>query len=364
MKTTLNYGLLKPESMDFYDVDKFNDNMDIIDEELKELNELSTETARRFLMEAVNVYVSNDGNDITGDGSQEKPWKTIQHAVDMCPMVTKLGYTINLTQGSYDERVTIINHFSNIHILGADSLDDANNYIVKSIECYRCKQVYVKGLKLIGSIIQDDITGFYASITDCANLQYCKLVGCNVAALANATINIYITDVSDYIGSYSAINAIGGNIKCSTVTGSGNKIVYGAGINNGYGGHVYVSPSCTITGDTLIKEQFSGRVYYGTSGWQLIGTVTGNNDVNINTALYTEFMVRVRCANAGIASTQIFSSELSSSIIYYPGGVYSASTNYTYFTLSATKSAIALVTAVNNGSNVLASSSMSVYGRR
>ena len=339
MKTTLNYGLLKPESMDFYDVDKFNDNMDIIDEELKELNELSTETARRFLMEAVNVYVSNDGNDITGDGSQEKPWKTIQHAVDMCPMVTKLGYTINLTQGSYDERVTIINHFSNIHILGADSLDDANNYIVKSIECYRCKQVYVKGLKLIGSIIQDDITGFYASITDCANLQYCKLVGCNVAALANATINIYITDVSDYIGSYSAINAIGGNIKCSTVTGSGNKIVYGADINNGYGGHVYVSPSCTITGDTLIKEQFSGRVY-------------------------TEFIVRVRCANAGIASTQIFSSELSSSIIYYPGGVYSASTNYTYFTLSATKSAIALVTAVNNGSNVLASSSMSVYGRR
>jgi hypothetical protein len=35
MKTTDNFNLNKPESTDFYDVDNFNDNMDIIDEELE-----------------------------------------------------------------------------------------------------------------------------------------------------------------------------------------------------------------------------------------------------------------------------------------------------------------------------------------
>ena len=37
MKYTNNLGLLKPESTDFYDVNNQNDNMDIIDEEIKKL---------------------------------------------------------------------------------------------------------------------------------------------------------------------------------------------------------------------------------------------------------------------------------------------------------------------------------------
>jgi hypothetical protein len=315
-------------------------------------------------MENTNVYVSNYGDNVTGDGSQEKPWKTIQHAVNMCPVVTNIGYTINLAPGTYTEKVTITNHSSKIHILGGETLDDADNYVVNAIECYRCKQVFIMGIKLTDSVVQDDKIGFYASVTDCVNLQYCKLVGCNVTALANATINVYITDVSNYQGSYAAINATGGTISCSSVTGTGNEIAYGAGINNGFGGHVYVSPSCTITGNILIKEQFSGRVHYGTSGWQLIGSITGNKSVNINTALYTEFMVKFKYANAGIQSTHIFPSELSSNISHYPTGVYSATTNYTYFTATATTSKITLVTATSNGSNVLESTTMLVYGRR
>lgn len=39
MKNTTNYGLKKPESTDFYNVDDMNENMDIIDEKLKELEE-------------------------------------------------------------------------------------------------------------------------------------------------------------------------------------------------------------------------------------------------------------------------------------------------------------------------------------
>ena len=365
MKITDNYGLKKPESMDFYDVDEINDNMDVIDNKLKELDDLSTKTDKRFLMENTNVYVSNDGNDVTGDGSQEKPWKTIQHAVDMCPMVANVTYIIYLAQGTYNEKVTIINHLGCIQIVGAKSLDECDSYIVKSIECYRCNQVFIRGIKLTGSTIQsDDVTGFFVSVTESTIIQDCKIVACNVTAMYDSSINIFTVNVSDYQGNYAAINAKCGIIKCSSVSGSGNKVVYGAGINNGYGGLVYVSPSCTITGNTLIKEQFSGRVYYGTSGWQLIGSVTGNKSVNINPALYTEFMVKFKYANAGIQSTHIFPSELSSNISHYATGVYSATTNYTYFVATATTSKITPITAISNGSNVLESTTMLVYGRR
>jgi len=39
MKYTPNYGLKKPEQDDFYNVDDFNSNADIIDEKLKEIEE-------------------------------------------------------------------------------------------------------------------------------------------------------------------------------------------------------------------------------------------------------------------------------------------------------------------------------------
>ena len=36
MKTTKNYGLKKPETTDFYNIDDMTENMDIIDEKLKD----------------------------------------------------------------------------------------------------------------------------------------------------------------------------------------------------------------------------------------------------------------------------------------------------------------------------------------
>lgn len=39
MKYTPNYGLKKPEQDDFYNVDDFNENADIIDEKLKEIED-------------------------------------------------------------------------------------------------------------------------------------------------------------------------------------------------------------------------------------------------------------------------------------------------------------------------------------
>lgn len=37
MKTTKNYGLIKPEPAEYYDVEQFNQNMDVLDEKIKEI---------------------------------------------------------------------------------------------------------------------------------------------------------------------------------------------------------------------------------------------------------------------------------------------------------------------------------------
>ena len=49
------------------------------------------------------LYVATTGNDTTGDGTETKPYKTIQKAADMATA----GKTIYVKEGTYNERVTI-----------------------------------------------------------------------------------------------------------------------------------------------------------------------------------------------------------------------------------------------------------------
>lgn len=57
--------------------------------------------------EPINIYVSKDGNDQTGDGSQEKPFLTIQTAVNSVPLITTSSVTIWISDGVYLEDVFV-----------------------------------------------------------------------------------------------------------------------------------------------------------------------------------------------------------------------------------------------------------------
>ena len=69
------------------------------------------------LTEDVVVYVSRTGNDISGDGSKDAPFATIQKAVDALPRYLD-GHTaeISIANGTYSERV-IVEGFSGGHLL-------------------------------------------------------------------------------------------------------------------------------------------------------------------------------------------------------------------------------------------------------
>ncbi|MBI4558235.1 MAG: right-handed parallel beta-helix repeat-containing protein [Candidatus Hydrogenedentes bacterium] len=75
-----------------------------------------------------DVYVSNTGNDQTGDGTEGNPWLTIayamadvsRHATDFHPVTT------HLFAGTYQERVVFVPH---VRLVGADADDPAATVI-------------------------------------------------------------------------------------------------------------------------------------------------------------------------------------------------------------------------------------------
>lgn len=69
----------------------------------------------------IEIYVSTSGNDTTGDGSENKPYRTIQKAVDMA--VSGIFTKININNGTYGEAVVVSgkNIFLNASV--------SNNYV-------------------------------------------------------------------------------------------------------------------------------------------------------------------------------------------------------------------------------------------
>ena len=57
--------------------------------------------------QVVNLYVRKNGNDYTGDGTSNKPFQTIQKAVDSIPKLINKDYEILVGEGEYDEEVIV-----------------------------------------------------------------------------------------------------------------------------------------------------------------------------------------------------------------------------------------------------------------
>ena len=56
----------------------------------------------------INVYVSTSGNDASGDGSENYPYRTIQHAINIIPKnLNDKEITIDIADGTYSENVEV-----------------------------------------------------------------------------------------------------------------------------------------------------------------------------------------------------------------------------------------------------------------
>lgn len=108
--------------------------------------------SQSMLRADTNIYVANTGSDTTGNGTQSKPYKTVQFALDMIPR--DLGgntATIYLADGTYDETVDIRGYSNGTMALVSQTSPQALNTVcrVRKVLVYYCSaKVNVFGLYL------------------------------------------------------------------------------------------------------------------------------------------------------------------------------------------------------------------------
>ena len=97
-----------------YEINSVNDSLttygsrlDSYESRLNQFNELLTKLYNQAI-EPIDIYVSQEiGDDSNGDGTEVKPFKTIQKAVDSLPIISVSSFMIIVDKGSYREDVVV-----------------------------------------------------------------------------------------------------------------------------------------------------------------------------------------------------------------------------------------------------------------
>jgi len=219
---------------------------------------------------SVSWYISPTGNDISGDGSLNNPWGTIQHAIDQIKNYHSYVHII-IESGVYNEKLEICNQTAYICLESTDgNMEEPNvgNVSINGIEAINCsKTICVKnitiplGAERIG-IALTNVTRFHAfSITVDGSKVASDVISAGVTlnnstgfffnmCFLNCTYGLY-----QLYGCYCIINGLSNNgVKCS-----GNSILF------------YCHSSLLISravpqtsmADTLYVKEASGLIFAG-----------------------------------------------------------------------------------------------------
>lgn len=93
-------------------VDSFNETNDNLSQTNMKITEVDNKLTRLYddKNNTKVIYVSQErGNDSTGDGTQEKPFKSVQRGVDAIPVISSSSYYIRVEKGTYREDVVVQN---------------------------------------------------------------------------------------------------------------------------------------------------------------------------------------------------------------------------------------------------------------
>ena len=106
------------------------------------------------VLEATYVYVSASGNDTTGTGSINAPFRTVQAAVDSLPRCLTADTTIKVLDGAYEENVVLKGFFGG----GSLTLAGSDGVSVRTIQLNGCACAGTHGIEdavvLVGSCVE------------------------------------------------------------------------------------------------------------------------------------------------------------------------------------------------------------------
>lgn len=201
---------------------------------------------------SIQLYVSINGSDESGDGTQDKPYRTIQKAVDAIkPYHTDASIIIGA--GDYDESVEIRNKTASI---GLSRETRENKVKLKYIGAVYCRQIWLDGLSFDGTGLEGDRPCINVMCVNNMQIHYCEIAG------GPAIGGIGLDSASAYVANTSISNC-GRAITViynSLLTARG---VGGAGNQIGYSAH---SSILNITGSSLqattLTEKRNGGIIY------------------------------------------------------------------------------------------------------
>lgn len=210
-------------------------------EELDQLNS-SVQQIIGGYNEPIDIYVSKNGSDQTGDGTEEKPYATIQTAVNTIPLITTSSITIWIDDGAYLEDVVInglsyrslmikpINDISSINPLTSDL-----PVRVRSLATTTCVgYTQISGIQIVDTVnapidpsgnrygIMNEQSG-YMAINKCKFSENTKSLGYNAIYVGGVSkLNMYGN--TTFINQDVALRVRLMSEALAGLTGSGNNI--------------------------------------------------------------------------------------------------------------------------------------------
>ncbi|EMF0304622.1 hypothetical protein [Enterococcus faecium] len=233
---TLHGRLVEHETLTDEQISELNTNMNSQKEQVQQLNK-SVQQIIGGYNEPINIYVSKDGSDILGDGSEEKPFLTIQTAVNNVPLITTSQITIWVGSGAYLEDIMIRNlNFTSFLIRPLDNFDAIDTSTsdlpvkIRSICFTACKgYCQVAGMQIVDTAngadygIRNEQSG-YMAINKCKFAENTKTLARYNAVYVGGTSKINMYGNTTFNNQKVAIYAVlMGEIFVSAF-GSGNDI--------------------------------------------------------------------------------------------------------------------------------------------
>lgn len=262
---------------------RLNAGEQLAEQELVEVNRLITDQSEQIgqlektIQElyggnggVIDIYVSADqGNDTTADGTESKPFKTIQAAINSLPLLSTTKFYIYVEPGVYLEDVVISNITSgqleivatNLSVVDA-SVGDTGVF-VRSVLFINCGMYCA-----VRGFTQTDVANspkrfiyfhgvMYGAADRCRAVQNTKNIDGYTAFGWERCVSGSINRCHVSNQYYALKGAFGTGVRISdVVSGTGNNIVY-----RSEGSIIYRSAGASISGTTMESKTFGGQVF-------------------------------------------------------------------------------------------------------
>lgn len=209
------------------------------------------------------VHVAKSGSDTTGDGSESKPYLTIQKAVGSLPKLLMVDSAIRIHAGSYDEDVNITGFSGSnpLQIIG----NDGETVQIKSLEAWKnACPVFFTNLELIGTTPTWNGASLYIGITPMTEISNVRCVQTETSANMGA-FRFDRTPIARVVSCTISNKPIALDVFASTVylnnncTGENNTVGIRCGSGWGSAGGFVQKGGATIAGEE--QKGYGGQIW-------------------------------------------------------------------------------------------------------